>query len=93
MPDSAVLVPCTPNPRRPTAPVKRFIAGCLEVRAVRDTRAGSSEYFVPAGSVGYVVSGLPGRPWLVCWPAFLSGNRVLTSAHDRADVEPTGRRG
>ena len=79
------------------ADVKSHVKGCLEVRAVRDTRAGASDGVVPAGSVGYVTSAhsnFGSGNYLICWPAFYdAGRRPISAVHPRVDVEPTGRRG
>lgn len=91
------LVPLVPHGRPMRADIKRYIKGCLEVRAVRDTRAGRSNGLVPAGSVGYVVSAhqnVGEGKYLICWPEFRdAGGRPISSIHPRVDVEPTGRRG
>lgn len=66
-------------------PIK--IKGCLEVRAVLDTRRGFNPEIVPAGTVGYVISARGDRR-LVKWRG-----SAWPASHAAADLEPTGRSG
>lgn len=63
------------------------VVGKLEMVALRDTRRGLLDCLVPAGTVGYALAARDGV-WLVFWPALREA-----SAHPRADLRPTGRRG
>ena len=75
--------------------LEKLIHGKLEVRAKRDTRAGSSDEIIPAGSIGYARRGANFSDSLVFWPHSEPKHKGdwRTSVHPNDDLEPTGKRG
>lgn len=76
---------------------RRAIKGCLEVKAIHDTRIGSGNggtTIVPKDSIGYVtaIEGLKGVGptgyWTIYWVSL-----KLYGTHYKDDVKPTGKRG
>jgi hypothetical protein len=71
------------------------VKGALEVRARTNTKMGSSEYEIPAGTIGYIIASRAGKDHIVYWtglmPHYKGDHR--TSIHVMGDLEPTGRRG
>jgi hypothetical protein len=75
---------------------RRTVRGCLEVRARVPSRMGSSDFFVPPGTVGFVLTVNPRtRDWLVYWTGMPSRHvgDCRTGSHSPSELEPTGSRG
>lgn len=85
-----------------------YVKGKLEVRAVRRTEMGHSGYFVPEGTIGYVLADRrlydkPVPEYLIFWPSLVGelgpdtkiqfDDSFRTGSHNIVDVEPTGKRG
>jgi hypothetical protein len=73
---------------------KKTVKGALEVRAKVDTNMGMSDYVIPKGTLGYILTAR-GRKCLVYWTNLKSRYKGdhRTGSHSLDDLEPTGNRG
>ena len=74
--------------------MSKYIKGKQEVRAIRNTKRGSSDNEIPKGTIGYIMGSRPGMH-LVYWPKakkqYAGDTRV--SIHMVDDLEKTGMTG